>query len=625
MKKLLIVSLLSLILVFGISIQQADAQTVFGISIVRYNSTTRIVDGYSGTWLDYYAGYYYDPEVRGDLYRTDNPETSLDSGSSIGWADIIPAEVYLDTTNYQEGKTYCTYSQHFILAYYYYTATNFWFDPFRYSSFIYTGGGPWGGFPFSYYYVQPRRYRLGWTQACIAIPVTPPTPTPTPPTPTPTPCDPNLGGLCQGENMSLTVLPETIKPTGVTGGTEKAKVTVRITNWQGNPVANRDVRLNLVLRPLQRDFGGHIYSEHTGEKPIGKLEKVTGRTNSNGVFETFYSPPHISGAVGIDGISTRSRDSTDIKVGLSSLVLLEEGENYHLVGQTLAHPVNHYGTPRAVNAHPLIANDYKALYYEENPIPENDKLAYNDMSLIWGGKFDLSEKWGPGGEHGEHREGINTDVRCCRNPGNVPRNRWAALNVIFRTRGSNRTNDETGSSTAPHWHLRFESFLAQDGSSQIQNGISQNSGNFGELNPAPVTTHYFVEFVWWSVFDHESTQEEWSNWHPQIVAAKAQGNSQLLEKVKAFEQELFSSSQYAARNRTNEEFIEDVFYAHLQRPPTQAEQDSWLSYLQNLPPSIPQHRRRLRLISEIELSTEFEETVLRIVDETTPPEPTPAP
>jgi len=151
MKKSIFVSLLLLVFGLGINVFETAAQTAYGISIVRYNTSTRIVDGYSGTWLDYYAGLYYDPEVRGDLYRTDNPETSLDSGYSTGWADIIPAEVYLDTSNYQEGKTYCTFSQHFVLAYYYYTATNLWLDPFRYSSFIHTGGGPWGGYPFSYY------------------------------------------------------------------------------------------------------------------------------------------------------------------------------------------------------------------------------------------------------------------------------------------------------------------------------------------------------------------------------------------------------------------------------------------------------------------------------------------
>ena len=110
-----------------------DAQTAYGISIVRGNESTRIVDGYSGTWLDYVAGYYYDPEVMGEIFRADDPETTLASGRHIGYGDIVPAEVYLWTNNYVEGQTYCTFSQHFIWSYFVNSANYWWFDPFRYS------------------------------------------------------------------------------------------------------------------------------------------------------------------------------------------------------------------------------------------------------------------------------------------------------------------------------------------------------------------------------------------------------------------------------------------------------------------------------------------------------------
>lgn len=179
---------------------ETSAQTAYGLSIVQYNPAPRTVTGLSATWLDYWAGLYYDPEVIGELYRTDDPETSLDQGSMIGYADTIPAVVNLQTSNYLEGKTYCTYSQHAAYGYYYYVSggSSWWFDPFRYT--FMSGGTPWGGFPFTYYYTIPRRYRLGTTQACVTIPFPDPTPTPTPgclgsnpigcqgtPTPTPTP------------------------------------------------------------------------------------------------------------------------------------------------------------------------------------------------------------------------------------------------------------------------------------------------------------------------------------------------------------------------------------------------------------------------------------------------------
>jgi hypothetical protein len=205
-----------LILFGSIWSKSIDAQTAYGISIVRGNQTTRIVDGYSGTWLDYVAGYYYDPQVMGEIYRTDNPETTLASGDHIGYSDIVPAEVYLWTNNYVEGRTYCTYSQHFIWSYIYYPAYNMWLDPFRYS-LLGTGYPPWGGFPFSYYYVVPRRHRLGATQACLTIPY-PPTPTPTPtatPTPTPNPT-PSPSSMAWHTNLKLTARRESaIRPNAI--------------------------------------------------------------------------------------------------------------------------------------------------------------------------------------------------------------------------------------------------------------------------------------------------------------------------------------------------------------------------------------------------------------------------
>ena len=117
MKKLLLVCTMILVWSLGLMVSEAKAQVAYGISIVRYDNSARFVDGYSGTALDYYAGYYYDPVVRGSLYRTDMNETDLDTGYAEGYADLIPAEVYLFTTNYVEGRTYCTFSQHIVRAY----------------------------------------------------------------------------------------------------------------------------------------------------------------------------------------------------------------------------------------------------------------------------------------------------------------------------------------------------------------------------------------------------------------------------------------------------------------------------------------------------------------------------
>ena len=166
----------------SISSANISAQTVYGLSVVQYNPGPQNVEGLSATWLDYYAGYYYDPEVIGDLYRTDAPETSLDAGQDFGMGYWDDAVVELFTTNYVPGKTYCTFSQHAIWSYYVIGGGGSYWDPFGYSFMQGGWDGPWGGSPFGYYYVGTQRHFIGWTEACITIPI--------PPTPTPDPCDP---------------------------------------------------------------------------------------------------------------------------------------------------------------------------------------------------------------------------------------------------------------------------------------------------------------------------------------------------------------------------------------------------------------------------------------------------
>jgi len=147
----------ALFLFINIASVAIHGQTAYGISIVRGNQTTRIVDGYSGTWLDYVAGYYYDPEVMGQLFRADDTETTLASGRHIGYGDIVPAAgIPLDKQLCR--RTNLLHVQpHFIWSYFVNSSNYWWFDPFRYSS-LGTGYPPWGGFPYSNYFVIPDRH-----------------------------------------------------------------------------------------------------------------------------------------------------------------------------------------------------------------------------------------------------------------------------------------------------------------------------------------------------------------------------------------------------------------------------------------------------------------------------------
>jgi hypothetical protein len=199
--------------------------------------------------------------------------------------------------------------------------------------------------------------------------------------------------------------------------------------------------------------GGH--TNHTGTRPLGTLAATQGVTDETGAFRTTYTSAIFGGQVAIlahvPALGVDKGDTEQVGVGLT---LLGAGANYILYHNDPYHPSYHYGTATALTNLPLIANDYKAQFYPgaKVPIPEADKLNFNDMSLVNGGKFEAfvtggQAAWGPNVPHDEHRVGINCDVRNF----NVSQTRRAALEQIFRQRGSPNFLDEGN-----HWHLRFQ-------------------------------------------------------------------------------------------------------------------------------------------------------------------------
>lgn len=596
MKKLKIAALFFLVWGF-VSAYEVRGQTAYGISIAHVNQGSRTIEGYSGTWLDYYAGIYYDPEVIGDIYRTDDSETSLAWGRHIGYADILPAEVYMATNNYVEGKSYCTYSQHYVWSYYYTGGYSNWFDPFRYSFFS-PGYPPWPGSPFGNYWVIPRRHRLGSTEACVTVPY-PPTPTPTPmptATPTPLPCDPLLGESCQEQEQIVMQRIRPVRPTntsGVSGGGNTTEVAICVVPARPNVAAN----LQLVRRPEHVNSGGHIGAAHTGLRPIGKLARTSGVSGSDGCFRTTYSSSHISGYVGVDGTMSGSQPiGEDILIRVDGLFELGPGDDHVLVHNDVAHPAYHFGTGVSNISHRNIASDYRQEFYGTGPIPEADKIHYNDMGLALGGKFDLPPRgqpkpnWLNTGSHAEHREGINTDTRSR----NIPTNRWIQLNRIFFDNGSTRTKDET-TTGSPHWHLRFE---------------------YGVVRSAERTPHSYIEDAFSAAIGNESEQSGYETWLSRLTLAKASGQEQLLSEAKALQLGIFVSSEYGPSMKTNTQFVTDVLTSHLLREPSQAEIDYWVSFMNGRPPSESKAKRQRRVLTEIQSLPEFSQVVLSLVDPT---------
>ncbi len=241
--------------------------------------------------------------------------------------------------------------------------------------------------------------------------------------------------------------------------TEYSMAEVKVTRTPATPGSMISLSANRIS-----NSGGHIEDKHTGTPPVGGFNQASGTTDINGVFRAMYTAPATSGEI---SISANSEDkeigSKDVLVKVSGLVPLASGTNYRLTGGTVAHPsgddqtgINHYGTPETVTHLQAIAAAYEEMFYP-GPIiiPAQSRLKFNDMSLPYGGKFEVvSNSSAPvpwnASSHNEHRIGINCDVSSS----NVPRDRRTELVNIFINNGSPRFLDETSSSN--HWHLRFE-------------------------------------------------------------------------------------------------------------------------------------------------------------------------
>ncbi|MDD4004513.1 MAG: hypothetical protein PHW69_04835 [Elusimicrobiaceae bacterium] len=94
---------------------------------------------------------------------------------------------------------------------------------------------------------------------------------------------------------------------------------------------------------------------------------------------------------------------TTIKVRVPDLKELKPSKYYNLIGSNLDHPENHFGTQAMNDALTQIAKDWK------KTCPKAGVLDINDMSLPWGGRFDIRDDWLE--PHRGHIFGTSADIR----------------------------------------------------------------------------------------------------------------------------------------------------------------------------------------------------------------------
>ena len=96
----------------------------------------------------------------------------------------------------------------------------------------------------------------------------------------------------------------------------------------------------------------------------------------------------------------------------------------------------------------------------------------------------------------------------------------------------------------------------------------------------PRNMEAFVDYFWVGSLQVIADDASYQSWTNILNAAYAQGSNNVLVQARALGRSLFQSAEYASLNRTDEEFVTDLYAAYLQRDPDASGYANWLSTLQ---------------------------------------------
>lgn len=439
---------------------QARAQHAYGYASISFDPGTGEVTGYASTELDYDTAYYYDSEVQAQIQ--DDNGTVYASGAADGGQ---MASVFLDVINAISCIRFTIISYVIASPRFDFLGCGGRYDPFGFSDFPFDYWWDYGDF----FGRQERCVfnRLIFIASVIASVIEC--------LPTHTQCQFNTdhvlpSGLDADELSRIPNINAAVRNDQIT-------ITCHSEDDLGN--AQSGVNVNFGTDPnTVLDNGGHLL--HTGRRPQGTYNHTLARSDGNGNATAVWTAPQFGGTTRLT-MTVRGSNDTEFFDAYAQVPGLEElpdpvgNAGYIRTGSSedgnTYHPNGHYVIHNAVGSLQAIAADFRDTFFPAanfpDGVPRESALKFNDSSLKFGGKFDITPNfrvgaapsWQTGGSHDEHRVGINCDVSDSNIANdnvvidNKTRNRWEVMEEIFCSHGSTRTNREHCFS---HWHLRFE-------------------------------------------------------------------------------------------------------------------------------------------------------------------------
>jgi hypothetical protein len=194
----------------------------------------------------------------------------------------------------------------------------------------------------------------------------------------------------------------------------------------GNPVPD-GFGVTFQAQAADLEAGGHDHP-NINQAPTGAFATATGTaanscTTVGGTCELFYVVPQDSGRYNITASSsTPSIPATPATAPLlvavedmASTELAEQPGTFFLTGQPgrqtvlSQHNHNHYGTQHVEDTVREVAIEFSLLTEKFSSVGRQE-LGINDMSLVWGGLFDIGNNWLQDPGHHLHRNGNSVDI-----------------------------------------------------------------------------------------------------------------------------------------------------------------------------------------------------------------------